>query len=110
MTDQELVRNVCEHPKIYVRQGTFKCVVSWLNGYTGGILDNENRRDCMRGVDGFRDWLSVRCWKADRVARNLSWPAYLMYLYPSEEDALDHLPDLFDEFATQRDATNNGAS
>jgi len=99
---RDLVRHICDHRRMYTEDGRFMSVVAWINGYYFGLCVNGNQPNESFDIGGFRDWLSERCNRLHGMEQNLTWDIYIENLYESEEDALKELPDLFDEYNSQR--------
>lgn len=97
---QEILSDVCLRPEMYVVERRFKTVAAWLDGYSSGLSQGKNTTIEAVALDDFRLWLSEKFGDSHHIERNLVWWAYLVRLYPEDEEALKQLPVLYDEFVS----------
>ena len=98
---QQMIEFICERPEMYVNERRFKTVAAWLNGYSGGLIHCHNGDKSQIGLSGFQDWLSAKFYASHGIGRNLIWEGYIIRLYPDDNQALEQLPVLFNEFITE---------
>ena len=97
----EILESICKRPELYVDERRFQTVAAWLRGYSGGLIASHDGDSSKIGLSGFQDWLSAKFYASHGIGRNLIWEGYIIRLYPDDNQALDQLPILFNEFITE---------
>lgn len=86
-----LINSVCARPQMYIgNDENFRMVSTFIAGfaYASNTFDDELRE--------FSYWLGVKF----NLPRNVVWNYNLEQIYPNFKDALEKLPELFEEFRT----------
>jgi len=88
----ELIKNICQRPKMYVGNTDIRTVAAFIDGFaygSNGTCD-ETRE--------FSFWLAGKL----NLRRNVAWFCNLEKTCPNSETALEKLPSLFEEFRTAK--------
>jgi len=84
-----LIKGVCARPQMYAGSDeNFRIIAAFIAGFAhaSDVFDDELRE--------FGYWLGVKL----KLPRNVVWNYNLEEKYPDYKDALEKLPELFEEF------------
>ena len=101
MDFQETLNYICKRPELCVGERRFRTVAAWLEGFSLGLIVCHDGDSSKIGLSGFQDWLSAKFCASHGIGGNLVWEGYFIRLYPDDNQALEQLPVLFNEFITE---------
>ena len=87
----ELIRNICQRPKMYVGSSKLLTVAAFIDGFDYASETYETRE--------FSFWLGGKL----NLPRNMAWFCNLEKIYPNDEHSLEKLPVLFEEFRKDKE-------
>jgi hypothetical protein len=110
MTFVEQLTHMCSRPQMYVRSGSFSELVCFLDGYDCAMHQFAPEEFKTAIFHEFGRWLSrthesakgIWIESGEEVANNFVWSSKFQRLYPSDGDAFEALPRLYQSFLDDR--------